>query len=315
MFSKVRCASIRLIVLAGAVLGATVFGSAEAEEPSFAQLIEGVRNLTTTDPELSAFSVRISTILPFEVPFETTAVWHKEGDVGLLTTQSERGSPALFLSNSQSAFFDVCTGNVLLEPRNGRLRLKLQSPAPTKLKLDFGIGSGDEEEVEIDFRSLLDNLGFREGVLSRPDDGALVLEAKVSERGNRTFAYFDEEAPHSLRSLELRGANGEGVLYVYDIKTNAEVDVRWPPMPAPEDFPPGVRLIGRDQEEDAPAKLSTALLLSRVLLGYGALHNPKWREGPVAGVDWNEALKHSQAFESLSPRLMPESFEDANGQR
>lgn len=315
MILDVRCESIRLVVIAAAVFSATL-DSAEAEEPSIAQLIEGVRNLTTTDPELSAFSVRVTTTLPFEVPFETTAVWQKDGDIGLLTTQGERRSPVWFLSNSESAFFDVCSGSVLLSRRNGRLRLKLKAPEENKLSLDFGIGSGSEEEVDIDFRSLLDDPDFREGSLSRHDDGLLVLESKASERGNRMLAYFDEETPHSLRSLELKGSDGESVLYVYDIKTNEEVDVRWPRMPAPEDFPPGIQVFDGANDDEAPDKVTQVLRFTRGLIGYAALLNTKWREGPIfAGVDWSKALEYSRSFESLSPKLTAESIENEDRQR
>ena len=308
MFSDDRFASVLVVGVAAMAFSTTAVPTAGAEEPSIAQLIEGVPNLTATDPELTALSVRLTTSVPFETPFETIAVWRKDGDVGLLTTAGEGQAPVWFLSNSKAAFFDVCTGSVLIKEK-ARLKFDLLL-AGEELRLDYGIGSGDEDRVDVQLSPFFDHADFREGSLSRAADGAPVLDSKVSARGFRTIAVFDEEAPYALRSFEIKRVDGDTtVLRVHDIRLNYEVVIRWPKLPAPNDFPDGVRIVGPDTE-DAPDAHAQRLWLIRSQIGYAALRDLKWRDAPaVAGVDWNAAVEHSRLFESLGSQLTGE-FDD-----
>lgn len=305
MFSDDRFASVLVVGVATMALTVVAVGTADAEEPSIVQLIGGVPNLTTTDPELTAFCVRLTASVPFETPFETIAIWRKDGDVGLLTTAGEGQAPVWFLSDSKAAFFDVCTGTVLTKEK-ARLKLHLQL-AGEELRLDYGIGSGDEDRVDVQLRPFFDHADIREGSLSRAAEGALVLDSKVSARGFRTIAVFEEEAPHSLRSFEIRRVDGDSTVFrVHDIRLNDEVAIQWPKLPATSEFPKGVRVVGADAE-DAPDAHAQRLWLTRSQIGYAALRDLKWRDAPaVAGVDWNAALEHSRLFESLGSKLAVE---------
>jgi hypothetical protein len=296
-------------------VGTTAVRTADAEEPSIAQLIEGVPNLTTTDPKLTAFSVRLTTSVPFGIPFETTAMWRKDGDVGLLTSAGEGQAPVWFLSDSQAAFFDVCTGSVLIKD-DARLKLDLQL-AGGELRLDYGIGSGDKDHVDVRLRPFFDHADIREGSLSRAADGALVLDSKVSARGFQTIAVFDEKEPHSLRSFEIKRVDGDSsVLRVHDLRLNDEVDVRWPPLPASDAFPNEIRVAGPDKDDDDPDADTQRLWLTRSQIGYAALRDVKWRDAPaVADVDWTAANEYFRSFESLGSKLSAEAGGDKHDER
>lgn len=304
-----RLANVLSVCVAAMAFSTSVVGTTNADEPSIAQLIEGVPNLTTTDPKLTAFSVRLTTAVPFETPFETRAVWRKDGEVGLLTTTGEGQAPVWFLSASQAAFFDVCSGSVLIK-KDGRLKLNLQLSGES-LKMDYGIGSGDDHRVDVRLRSLFDPVNFGEGAVSRTEDGNLVFESKVSARGYRTIATFDGSEPHSLRSVDFKRAEGDvPVFRLDDIRLNDEAGVRWPRLPASDAFPPGIRVV--DIDNDALDAQTQVVWLTRSQIGYAGLREAKWRDVPgVAGVDWNKALEHAQSLEPLGAKLATEADRDS----
>ncbi|MCR9119370.1 MAG: hypothetical protein NXI22_20760 [bacterium] len=277
-------------------------GFAIGAEPTIKELIDSTPRLTPSDENLKSFQFSFETSMMLKTKFCSKVVWSRKDGFGMLVEAGEEQIPLWFLSEEKSMFFDASSGKVVLGD-SGKASFELQT-GKENLNINFGLQTKDDATVLVDLPSLFIN-ATEDAKLSKDEAGNFVVTLQSKSGRTDVMAVYDQDKPHTLRSIELRDAKTNAPLFaVRDIRVNETKSPNWPAFPAKEAFPEELQvhvLWEKKENESMISKIALAASVVRSQMALVALLNPENRQSPIfIDINWERA---ERVTKTAGPKL------------
>lgn len=277
-------------------------GFAIGAEPTIKELIDSTPRLTPSDENLKSFQFSFETSMMLKTKFCSKVVWSRKDGFGMLVEAGEEQIPLWFLSEEKSMFFDASSGKVVLGD-SGKASFELQT-GKENLNINFGLQTKDDATVLVDLPSLFIN-ATEDAKLSKDEAGNFVVTLQSKSGRTDVMAVYDQDKPHTLRSIELHNAKTNAPLFaVRDIRVNEPESPKWPAFPAKESFPEELQvhvLWEKDENESVIGKIALAASVVRSQMALVALLNPENRQSPIfIDINWERA---ERVAKTAGPKL------------
>lgn len=286
-----------------ALLTAVCFaGFARAEQPTTAQLLQGIPALSPENEELKSYAFSLESPMFFGTPFVLYTQWKRDEPMKLLTTFGENATPICYMAEGDAFFFDVLDRRALFI-RNSYVKLVLFSDQKG-FQFNYGFETNEKNAMlKVDVAGLLEQ-AVEEGEVSQLENGDWRIEF-ISKSGRTRFQIdFESNESYKLRQIETRSVEDDSLAFrIRNFSVNQPSGFTWPAFPETDALGDGVTIVEHtdDSKESPPEKLYTAMTFMVAQLGFAAVENADLRDQKFFhNIDWQAVQKCAAEF---SPRL------------
>ena len=287
------------LVLAAVVLVLAVEQTAADEPPPLKILADAVPSLSNSNGKTTR--LRFTLELSYEfVRFTSKCFWRAPNDFRMIVTTGKKSTPVVFLANRKMMIFDVATKQLLIV-NEARSRITVKA-TDANVRIDHEVEqSKNDSEVKLDLRSFLNNVSLESARIEKNRSGGWRLTAPSTSGEESLQATFDGNAPHRMRSVELRTTGKESQLFfsLRDISVDEEINERWPAFPKVDSIPKGIKVVHASEIKGNTFNRVSEFsrLFFRTISAQAAIETPKLRELPILrDVDWQEAASQSDKY-------------------